>query len=141
MTTIVCNREEMAADSLLSGASRAMTTKIHRTKHGIIGAAGHWAECNAFIQWFAKGDENAKPPNMDEVSVLLLTNSGKILCYDGYHIPYELKDKYAAIGSGEYAAMAAMYCGKTPKEAVKIASLVDSLTGGPIKSLKIKTQR
>jgi hypothetical protein len=32
--------------------------------------------------------------------------------------------------------MAAMYCGKTPAEAVKVACKVDTGTGGPVKVIE-----
>lgn len=44
----------------------------------------------------------------------------------------------AAVGSGKKFAMAAMLCGKTPKEAVEIAPQLDPHTGGKVIELSAK---
>lgn len=51
-------------------------------------------------------------------------------------IPYSV-GKTFAIGSGCKYAMAAMACGKTPAEAVKVAAKFDCFTGGPVRSIAV----
>lgn len=62
----------------------------------------------------------------------LILNKAGIWVYDAHPEPYKVKDKFAAIGSGAQAALAAMYLEQSPKNAVRIAAKVDPLTGGRI---------
>ena len=47
-------------------------------------------------------------------------------------------EKYAAVGSGAVFAIAAMDCGKSAVEAIRIAKKRDVNTGGRIRTIKVK---
>lgn len=73
----------------------------------------------------------------DDGGSYLLVSKSKVLCLEADKmIPYAV-GKVFAIGSGSRYAMAAMACGKTPAEAVKIAAKFDPFTGGPVRTLKV----
>jgi ATP-dependent protease HslVU (ClpYQ) peptidase subunit len=81
-----------------------------------------------FINWWKGGAKDATP-KMEEVEALVLTNDGRILCFDGHTKFFALDDDFAAIGSGAQAALGAMHAGADVKSAVKIAGKVDPDTG------------
>lgn len=129
MTTIVCNREEMAGDTLIVSDTKATATKVFKHKGSCIGVAGSYIECLEFVRWW-KGGAKGEPPEVSEVDALVLTKDGRILMFNQHHAFFELEDPYAAIGSGGAAALGAMHAGATPSQAIKIAGEIDPCTGG-----------
>lgn len=134
MTTIACNRKEMACDSYLTDGSMVLhVRKVFKRKGHVVGIAGDYAACMEFVGWWLKGNyEDEFTGEMSEVDVLILTKDGKLLHYGACSRPFELEDDFAAIGSGAAAAMGALHVGATPAQAVKAASKVDVNTGGKI---------
>jgi ATP-dependent protease HslVU (ClpYQ) peptidase subunit len=128
MTTIACNHALMAGDTLLTSDIKCNAQKVFKHKGNCVGIAGTYVDCVVFVNWWKKGAKG-EPPKMDEVEALVLTNDGRILCFDGHASFFELNDKFAAIGSGSQAALGAMHMGAWPKEAVQVASKVDPQTG------------
>jgi ATP-dependent protease HslVU (ClpYQ) peptidase subunit len=57
---------------------------------------------------------------------------------NGSVLPVPRGAKFWAIGSGAPYALAAMYAGASATEAVKIAAKIDTSTGLPVKTLKVK---
>jgi len=129
MTTIVCNREIMAGDTLLVSDTCATATKVFKHKGACIGIAGSYIECMEFVRWWKAGAKD-EPPEMQEVDALVLTKDGRILMFNQHTAFFELEDEFAAIGSGGAAALGAMHHGASPKEAIIIAGRVDPSTGG-----------
>ena len=144
MTTIVCNREVMAADSRASDdAIKFPVTKIHRVGALLVGFAGDLAMCTQLISVLKR----TEPSNLmkafrlmdlgdKNVCLLILAPTG-IWVYEGEGDPYQVKHKFMAIGSGAQAALAAMQCGCSPQEAVRVAKSVDPGTGGRIRSMRL----
>jgi ATP-dependent protease HslVU (ClpYQ) peptidase subunit len=139
MTTVVCTREEMASDSLLSGDYRATAKKIWKVKGSIVGIAGTYRDCVQFVKWL-KGELD-ECPDMEEVDAIVVTQSGKILHYNGSADPFEVNDDFSAIGSGAQAAMAAMHMGASVERAIEIAVLVDGGSGGKTQYHKITKRK
>ena len=52
----------------------------------------------------------------------------------------ETEAKYYAIGSGRLPALVAMRCGKSARQAVKIAMDFDKNTGGKVRSVQLDQQ-
>lgn len=141
MTTIVCDTESMASDSMCSDElTKCSVVKIYRIRGQLIGIAGVYAHCMTFIEYLKAGDEEADHPDMDGVFAIVLTNKGAIWMYDGHPTAYQVKDGFAAIGSGSQAALAAMHCGLSPKCAVRIAAKIDPRTGGRIVEKRIQSR-
>lgn len=135
MTTIVCTRQGMASDSMASdGITSTSVTKIKRIHGCLVGVAGVFTEANKFFNWLENADieEDIPVPDMEHVSALVLTSKGDIMLYDHSLSPYFIDSPFTAIGSGSAAALAAMHCGKTLKDAVKIAILIDPFSGGKV---------
>lgn len=129
MTTVVATRDCMAADKQVSdGGLRSSTTKILKVNGDLIGAAGNLRDLHRFAQWYQNPD---KELDMDETDVLVLRKDGQLFHYDnGVAVPVE--EDFYAIGTGAYAAMAALHLGYSPKEAIKVAHKVDIDTGNSV---------
>lgn len=73
----------------------------------------------------------------DDGGCYLLVGRSKVYCLEADKmIPYEVAKSFA-IGSGAKYAMAAMACGKTPAEAVRVAAKFDPFTGGAVRSFAV----
>lgn len=66
------------------------------------------------------------------VASALVLKSGLLYYGDTTCVMIRIDDDFAAIGSGANAALAAMHCGRSPSEAVKIACKVDMNSGLPV---------
>lgn len=135
MTAIACNRQMMAADSLsTSDGTKSRAVKIFRVGDEIVGFAGE-IQCGlAFVDWYR--DRSRIKPDIDNFSALVLSKDG-ITQYENRLVPIPIFEQFAAIGSGQDAALAAMHAGKSPKEAVAIACKVRSDCGTPVKVMKL----
>lgn len=137
MTTIACNRESIACDLQVTSNNNKykVTTKIYsfdphpKTYHVpyMVGFSGHVQKATAVIDWLANPE--GAPPKFKDGEFLALGSDGKIFVFQ---IPVnwvEIDQPYCAIGSGAEYARGALASGKTPLEAVKIASNHDINTG------------
>lgn len=131
MTTIACGDGYMAADSQATGDAKCHVRKIERVRDTLVGFAGTAGGARWAIQWLRKGADPKDPPCMDDVQLLVYSSRG-IWIYDEDFTPYQVLDHYAAIGSGEQAALAALHLGKEPREAVEVAKRIDAYTGGRV---------
>jgi ATP-dependent protease HslVU (ClpYQ) peptidase subunit len=117
LTTIACDGKSMAGDGLcLTGGDSISSTTVVKVRRlaggGLVGVAGSAFDVDTFVDWL----------NSDRSEKLLDTWEKSIP---------------AATGSGVEMAMAAMACGKTAKEAVEIACLLHSQSGGLITELRL----
>jgi hypothetical protein len=146
MTTIAYRDGVLAADSRLtvdygSGARKHFCRKLFRKKitegkksyDVIIATAGESSPGMVFVDWYGSG----KPvPDLflhlgGDFTCLVLTPKG-LFEYDVYCRAEEIEEDFYAVGSGSMAALAALHCGKSALEAVRIAMRIDPYTGGRI---------
>lgn len=145
MTTICYRANIIAADSRETWGSEAGGTsvgnceKLFRKRVGkrdvVIGTAGGSYLGMVFVDWYGS---TAEPPpilrdaHLDEDFDVLILDRGKV--YTANHLcrPILVVDPFIAIGSGRKAALAAMYCGRSAREAVSIACKVDPYSAPPI---------
>lgn len=141
MTTIAFRDGVMAADSQATvGNCITRTTKLYVKKAGrkpcLLGFCGDVTNARTFIDWYGSGkalpDVLRTAPGEDEGFEVLVWDGQKlwVVCNDGR--PVEVEDPYYAIGSGAPFALAAMDCGKSAKEAVRIACKRDIYSSAPI---------
>ena len=139
MTTIACSRDEMACDSRTSASEIYFTTddKVIRIRDSLVGCCGNLDSISKFLQWYTKGgSEPVEFEDGDDFEAIVLTKRG-IFMYSNSCWPRRIKDKFCASGSGDMSALAAMYCGKTPAEAVAIAIKCDKNSGGPVRNFAL----
>lgn len=141
MTTIAYRDGVLASDSLVTlGSTKVHGSyqKIRRVGGHLIGTAGSVAACQSFIDWVRCGDDESPPPK-GEYNALIIDPRGRVReMENGSVLPVPRGAKFFAIGSGAPYALAAMYAGASATEAVKIAAKIDTSTGLPVKTLKIK---
>ena len=144
MTTIAASRlhGEMAADTQMNcGYSIFPSKKIYVSDHGLVGAAGSSIDCSKFLEWVGRGMDKESIPSLDAEDGFqaLVMRHDALFFFEKDCFPLKIERDFHAIGSGGDAALAAMFCGKTPKRAVEIAAKVNNLTGGPITVLVLDT--
>jgi ATP-dependent protease HslVU (ClpYQ) peptidase subunit len=131
VTTIATDGHTMAADGQTTCENRAVnftTKKIHRLKDGrIVGYCGDSGDDGLFIEWLEKGGKKPKTNS----TFIVLDPDGPPRIYFHDLTSTEITPPYS-IGTGSAFALAAMDCGKSPEEAVTLASMRDIYTGGVI---------
>ena len=145
MTTIAFDSQlgEIAADSQETWGSghKYKCRKLYRVGDYIVATAGGSYAGMAFVRWLenweGEPDWDDHPDfinlDLDEDFECLVINPDKTcVTVNRLFIPVEATDRYICLGSGGKAAAGAMFAGATPKEAVRIASKIDTYTGGKI---------
>jgi hypothetical protein len=141
MTTIACNRSEMAADGRVTDDGDTFPAlKIHKINGAIYGAAGLLAASARFIEWATKG-EKGKPRLAKDFTGMKLTPEGIFVISGADPTWMRCDSGYFAIGSGKLVALGAMAFGATPLQAVQEAMRWDIYSGGEptVLSLSEKT--
>lgn len=146
MTTIAYKNGTMAADTRATTYQGVSVTceKLFRKKIGkgrkartvIIGVAGESSASLVFLDWYGTGATRPETLKDTDFSALVLEKDG-LYEYDSLCRGEKVLDPCYAIGSGQVAAMAAMFCGKTARQAVEIAARLDPYTGGRIVSYRL----
>lgn len=141
MTVICWDGKTLAADKRVSfGTSISTTTKIHRIDGMLVGFSGNATQGAACVQWVRGGMDRSNYPcsqNEDLCSLLVILPDGAIHYYSKTPDPLVIEDNTFAIGSGSEYADAAMYLGKTAREAVEVAIALDSGCGNGIDTLEL----
>ena len=145
MTTIAYAHGVLVADSQVSSADRIFrTVKILALPDGsLFGGAGGLADILKVRAWASKGYRGDPPEMSDKASFecLHIKADGKLWLVDDDLTPMEFIGDYIALGSGSPYAMAAMYLGKSPQEAVAVAAEFDPATSLPIHELRLVVKR
>lgn len=133
MTTIAANLECMAADSRRIGDVISSIRKMRRYGNRIFGCAGDQVCITAFWGWAEAGFPERKKPALPDGSFdALELNPDGLWSWDRALVRYRLEDDHEAIGTGAMSAKTAMFLGKEPEEAVRIAMEHDECTGGRV---------
>ena len=138
MTTIVCNREGMAADKRITGVPMFRTTKLFKVNGAVLGIAGNAEQARRFIEW--RRTPESKPSFVDSCSieVLELSADGQLTWWGSEMVGVPIEDAFYAIGSGAAVALGALSMGATLKQAIGIAAKWDSATGSEIQTMVLK---
>lgn len=139
MTTIATDGKTIASDTQMTGyyIDRINAVKVEKNSIGMLfGAAGCSEDTTDFMRVMKELRTQYPMPYLIcgheyKDFEALVVFQGKVYWYGVNGVPV-LVGSPAAIGSGQKFAMAAMLCGKTPKEAVEIAMQLDTNTGGGI---------
>jgi ATP-dependent protease HslVU (ClpYQ) peptidase subunit len=138
MTTIAASLDfkQIAADCKCSSENPHF--EVHKLRElpdgSVIGAAGDWG----VILKLYRGDTLDEDADID---VLKISHTGLHLFDTRTGVFFPIMRRFFAIGSGSEYAIAAMACGKSPKEAVALAARFDSDTGHPIDVMALKRKK
>lgn len=137
MTTIAWDGKTLAADSLAHGEFKLRVCKLHRLASGeIFGAAGSCQEILAVLAWLHGGGD--KPLDLECFEGLIVAPSGGAEVLGTRLMRNPVLDPFYALGSGAPFAIAAMACGKTAAEAVRVAIRFDPGSGGRVQTMKLE---
>lgn len=146
MTTIAYRDGVVAADSAESGGDSVTTRcdKLFRKKIGkrnvIIATAGGTYSGMLFVDWYGSG----KPPpdalmalDLEEDFEVLVFDRGEVWTCNHLCCLVEVIEPYVAIGSGRSHALTAMDCGRSAREAVRLACLRNCYSRLPISTMTV----
>lgn len=141
MTCIAWDGKELAADKASTVVGLSMTvTKIHKVYGRLIAFTGDADPAMQMLAWFKAGADPAKYPEdmkKDETTAYVIEAGGQILKYTKSAYPEKWEDRFFAAGSGRDYAMAAMYLGKSAREAVEVACHFENSCGNGVDTLTL----
>ena len=114
--------------------------KIHVVRGALVGCAGRSIDCAQFIEWYAKGANPKKRPELgdeDNALIALVLSHAGLFLYEEDCTPSRIDRDFHAIGTGALAALVAMDGGKAPKRAIELACKYDPNCGGPVQVLTL----
>jgi hypothetical protein len=147
MTTIAVRDGIIAADSSITAGStrsppgsvsKLILGKRHKVVYAgagdfsLIHAAVHALERLRTPPWSSKVARECDLSLGDDTILLVLTKKHGLITFEGEGWYPINSGGFYAIGSGETAALAAMWCGKSAVEAVEIACKVDTGSTLPV---------
>lgn len=145
MTTIAYSKASglMAADTQVTACSRKFRThKVRRLKcGGLIGSSGKLADIVKVQRWAEAGFPADKPEfgeDGGEFECLIVTGAGDVFLLDEDMELMPFTDDFIAVGTGGPYAVAALACGKSVEEAVKIAAMFDAHTSEPVEVFRVE---
>lgn len=147
MTVVAWDGKTLAADKrACNGTLYRTVTKIFRVGQCLVGYAGDPAFGEAMRAWIAAGEKLKDFPDCqrdkdDWTGTLVIRPNGTIQKYERTPYPITFEDQHHAIGCGRDFALAAMYLGKTAREAVEVAIALDSGCGNGVDTLEFTKER
>ena len=137
MTTVVATPDFMCADRQVNPGPLFETTKLRRIRGSIYGICGNLDLCMSFLLWrMQKLDELTL--SADAEFAALEINEQGMWYWNGSLVPMPIKGKHYAIGSGAQYALGALDSGKSPQEAIRVASGRDEHTGRRVQTLRLR---
>lgn len=141
MTTIAANKNSIACDlqfthssglkfkgkSKILKLSTEMSESLFGADKAFIGFCGSGDTWGNVVHWLIVPE--GKPPRCRDIEFLALDSNKNI--YHGTNLSnwMIIAEPFFSIGSGMQYAIGALTAGKTPKEAIKVASKHDPMTG------------
>ena len=143
MTTIAYKAGVLAGDTLIiddDTIDPGVVRKVFRLENGtLIGFSGSRPAIQLAMRELKKHTDKltAMQSAGGAIEAIVVSTDGAVrqLEESGWT---ETGAPYYAIGSGKQAALVAMRCGKSAKQAVRIAMDFDPHTGGKVQSVKLK---
>lgn len=138
MTAIATDGKSMAGDSLITAGKERVgfKVKVVRLKDGrIVGCSGCSQQVSQFVRWLDNPGDDKPAFEGDEFAALILNPCGRVDYLTKLMEPIAYMAPMA-IGSGGDFALGAMLAGKSPADAVAIAMIRDTATGGDITVLE-----
>lgn len=143
MTTVAWDGKILAGDTLCSrgGLRTYVESKVFRIVSGydvkLVGFSGDEQNCLWFKSWVEKGmPEDKRPEFVIDTTTALVIDATGCYRYEWRCRPTRILEPFHAIGYGRDLAIASMHYGHTAIEAVELAILYDTYTGGPVTSVR-----
>lgn len=144
MTTICTDGRTVAADGKSCLGDRPVslrTQKIVVSNGTLYALSGPECMIRPIIEWWERGHDHATVPVAKDEgcawTLMVIDPGGTVIMTSRCQFPSPIPSGVFAIGSGADYAMGAMLAGKSPREAIAIASRCDVWTGGDIQEVVI----
>lgn len=142
MTVIAWDGKTLAADKrATSGGLIRTVTKVRRIGHLLVAGSGDFDMVVAAFAWVEGGRKpeefTSAMRDKDTSADILVIEEGRIMKYERTPHPMIFEDQHFAMGAGRDYAMAAMYLGSDAREAVAVASALESSCGNGIDTLTL----
>lgn len=143
MTTIATDGVTISADGRTSAGDRIVddkSVKLHRMPDGsIVGQTGRCTHAIVAIEELSEAIRDGRPPKLmrGNYQLLQLHHDGTVTTYDDELVALNTPTP-AAAGSGAAYALGAMFNGASPDAAVRIATKLDTNSGGRVRSMQPK---
>lgn len=128
----------MVSDTLVSDHDRKWKArKVFRIRRALVGYAGSCSQAEMFFAWF-RGGCTGKPPKLDEVSALVLSEDG-LWHFERDHIPLPVTSGREAIGTGAKAAMVGyqLLNWSDPRRVVRTVCEHDATSRAPVRLYRL----
>lgn len=137
MTCVAWDGKTIAADKrAVTGDTPVTVTKLRRHQDKILACTGDFSSGLMLIRWYELGHDPAFWPacqrEKDTWARLIVASGEGVWIYEREPVAFFVEEPFMAWGSGKDAALGALHCGKTAKEAVEIAALVDLSCGNGV---------
>lgn len=147
MTTFAYDGKTFAGESqdTTSDTKRICGNKIVILEDWIVGGTGEWGRCDNIERWLEAGakyeDREKYLSDYDEElssgALVVSREDGSLYMINDYDLIFIPLESPNAIGSGEQAALGALFAGATAKEAVEIAKRIDPNSGGKVHTVDV----
>lgn len=140
MTVIAWDGKTMAGDrqrNFYNTPVRAKKVWRVRGTDGLlrlVGAAGESSDCVAFVRWLQGGEK----PSATDMDALVIDHKNQAWFCTHKLVYCRILEPFFAIGCGADYALAAMACGKTAAQAVKIAARFDNRIGVGVDVVRLR---
>jgi 20S proteasome alpha/beta subunit len=135
MTTIAYKDGVLAADRRVTKGDQIVQYKHRKAYKNVEGwlyaGSGTVSDLKRFEAW-AETDDGSKTPPKGDYEGLMVSPEGRVWAVEGGVMWRMTGAKFMAIGSGGPVALGALHAGADAVQAVKIAQLVDSSSGGGV---------
>jgi ATP-dependent protease HslVU (ClpYQ) peptidase subunit len=136
MTTVAYRNGVLASDSLLTDGNTIISNNainLWKLADGsLVSGSGTYEIILSFIAKY--GTEELDDFDLKKTEILLIEPSGKIMIINK-NGSYEIKEEYAAIGTGREIALGAMHAGADVIKAVASGIYHDPFSGGAIQKI------
>lgn len=144
MTVIAWDGKTLAADKRFTNAGHGSTgRKVFSFNGKIVACCGDADGAAEMFIWYRDGANPEKFPargrHEKDWTLMVVVDMDGLSYYERTPYPIHNEDSYWACGSGRDYALAAMYLGKTAREAVEVACHFDNMCGNGIDELKLGT--
>jgi hypothetical protein len=139
VTTIVFRDGVLASDSLATRNPWKLpgsTSKLFRMSDGgMAGVTGDYAPSVRYVEWL-NGPQETDEPSLGDATVVRIHPDQTCTVYEAGGSYVEDVSAFCAWGSGMPCALAALYMGASAAEAVAVAMVVDTHSGGDVVTME-----
>lgn len=136
----------LAVDTQVTSSNRVFRAhKVARlTDGGLIAGTGNLAHILKVQRWAQVDFSDDAKPDFDgegEFECLIVKGDGSVYLVDDDLELMHVFDDFIAIGSGGPYAVAALACGKSAEDAVKVAARFDAATSEPVEVYRLEPEK